>query len=90
MRTILLALLLIPSLAYSEVPTKTLLPVVRFTPEHIVLKDKTGNEYEVVTNCLVKVSDITQFKVKSRYIKEGTKIRFSKKQVCSVEEIVKT
>ena len=88
MKKIALLLLMFPAIAYSEqaVPTKNLTPIVKFQEQSFHLKDKRGNVYLAETDCDIKVNEMTEFTVQQRQVKEGTKIRFSKKQICSIEK----
>ena len=89
MKSIVLAtLLLAPSLAFAQVPVGILLPVVSIQSDGIVtLKDKRGQRYFVQTDCDVKTDDVEEFTVRSRKIKEGTRIKFSEEKTCRVEFI---
>lgn len=87
MKKIAMILLVLPTLAFADVPTKDLTPIVKFHEDQIQLKDKFGNRYLVTTDCSVDADQITEFTVRSRKVKEGTPIKFSKKKTCSVEKV---
>lgn len=87
MRTMLFVLLLVPSLALAQVPTKTLVPVVKVNSDIIYLRDKKGNYWAVQTNCNIDVNEITEFTIKERTVGEGTKIKISDSDICTVESI---
>jgi len=88
MKKLILCALLAPSLAFAQVPVITLLPIVTFSPEIITLKDKAGQEYYVRTDCNIDTSEIEQFKIVSRTLREGSRIKLSRTKSCKVTEII--
>jgi len=91
MKKLILAIFLAPSIAFAQIPVGILLPVVTVQSDGIVkLKDKQGQRYFVQTDCNVRTDDIEEFTVRDRKIKEGTRIRFSRKKTCRVEFIEET
>lgn len=87
MKYILLLTVLLPAIAFADVNTKSLTPVVKITNDTIQLKDKVGNEYAVRTDCNIDVNKITEFTIRDRRVSEGTYIKLSKSKVCEVKEV---
>lgn len=88
MKHLILIAMLVPSIAFAQIPVGILLPVVSIQSDGIVtLKDKQGQRYFVQTDCDVKTDDVEEFTVRDRKIKEGTRIKFSKEKTCRVEFI---
>jgi hypothetical protein len=87
MKQLLIILLMTPMLAFGEVATRSLFPVVRVQPDMIFLKDRRGNDWQVETDCQIDTQEITQFKVRAKRVKEGTQIQFAEDLVCKVESI---
>lgn len=88
MKHLILIAMLVPSIAFAQIPVGSLLPVITIKPDGVVtLKDKQGQRYFVQTDCKVKTDEIEEFTVRDRKIREGTRIKFSKEKSCIVEFI---
>lgn len=88
MKKLILCALLAPSIAFAQVPVITLLPIVTFSPDIITLKDKSGQQYFVKTDCDIDTSEIEQFKITGRHLREGSRIKLSRSKSCKVTEII--
>ena len=83
-----MVLLAFSSLTFADsIYTGKLLPIVRIKHEQIVLKDSEGNSWAVKTNCPINIESITQFEIKDKRLKKGSKIRLSHKHTCRVKHI---
>ena len=88
MRTVLFALLLVPSLVSANaLSTRTLEPVVRISEDIIYVTDKKGNDWAVITSCKIQPTEVTEFTVRSRKLQKGTSIRLSKDLICEVRNL---
>jgi hypothetical protein len=88
MRTVLFALLLVPSLVSADVlPTRTLEPVVRVSDDIIYVTDKKGNNWAVVTRCEINPKDVKQFTVKGKVLSSGKVVQLSDDLHCEIESI---
>ena len=88
MRTLMFAVLLIPSLVSANtLYTRTLEPVVRISDNTIYVTDKKGNRWAVVTRCNIRSEDVKQFDVKGRVLKSGRTIRLNDNMHCTIESI---
>jgi len=87
MKKIAMILLAFPVLAFADVSTSQLTPVVKLYGDKIQMKDKSGNSYIVKTDCKVNFDNMTEFTVRSKRVKKGTPIKFSETKTCSVEQV---
>jgi hypothetical protein len=88
MRTVLFALLLVPSLVSANVlSTRTLEPVVRISEDIIYVTDKKGNDWAVVTRCEINPQDVKQFIVKGKVLSSGKFVQLSDDLHCEIESI---
>tara|TARA_S200002703_G_scaffold154048_1_gene156299 strand:- start:189 stop:464 length:276 start_codon:yes stop_codon:yes gene_type:complete len=88
MRTVLFALLLVPSLVSANaLPTRTLEPVVRISEDIIYVTDKKGNDWAVVTRCEINPKDVNQFTVKGKVLYSGKFVQLSNDLHCEIESI---
>ena len=94
MKNMILVLLMLPliSFANESVVTANLTPIVKFdtSQDTIQIKDKQGNKYTIKTDCKYDVEEITEFRIRSRQVREGTPIKFSRKKTCQVESIARS
>lgn len=74
-------------MAFAEVDTKQLSPIVKISGSAFELKDKIGNKYFVKTDCKFTTDNITEFTIKSRKVDKGTRVKLSKNKICKVEKI---
>ena len=88
MRTVLFALLLVPSLVSANaLSTRTLEPVVRISEDIIYVTDKKGNDWAVVTRCEINPRDVKQFTVKGKVLSSGKFVQLSDDLHCEIESI---
>ena len=88
MRTVLFALLLIPSLVSAEtLHKKSLEPVVRISDDIIYVTDKKGNDWAVITRCEIKPEDVKQFTVRGRVLRSGKVVKLNDSKHCEIETI---
>ena len=88
MKTLLFAVLLIPSLVSAEtLYTRALEPVVRISDNIIYVTDKKGNGWAVITQCEIKAEDVKRFDIRGNVIKSGKTIRLNNEMRCTIESI---
>ena len=91
MRTVLFALLLVPSLVDAQVlPTRSLEPVVRVSEDIIYVTDKKGNDWAVETTCKIKSNEVTRFTVRGKSLRAGREIRLNNEKHCEIKTIQAT
>ena len=72
---------------YADIPTNQLSPIVRINEHTIIVKDKKGNEYTINTACDIRIEDITEFTIRERMLKNGTRIKLSHDLICRVDSV---
>jgi hypothetical protein len=89
MKLLIALLLLVPTIAYSNPAVKSsdILPIVQVSNNQFVLKDTRGNRWSVQTSCPIELEQITQFTVRDRYVKAGTKIKLADNITCNVHKV---
>ena len=91
MKQIISILLILPALSYAEnyIPTRELTPIVRFSDNKFELRDLHGNRWSAETSCLVEPDEITEFTVREKRIREGTRVTLAKNKSCTIENLIK-
>lgn len=94
MKQIISIMLLLPALSYAEnyipnIPTRELTPIVKFSDNKFELRDLEGNRWSAETSCLVEPNEITEFTIRERRIREGTRVTLAKNKSCRIENLIK-